>query len=173
MTQGSAPPPARRRLKPLTEHRRFEDQGCLFVVFSLADEKYAVSIDFVQEILKPRNITVIPHTPAWLAGVVNLRGRIVPVVDLRRKLSMPPRPADKGTRIMVALLDDLTLGMIVDAVLSVRPISSKRIEPASQLISGAVDAGSVTGLAKVDGDVITLLDVKQLLRKPDSEAERP
>ena len=168
MNQGSLSPAPRRRRKPLTEQKRFEDEGSLFVVFSLATERYGVSIDFVQEILKPRNITEIPHTPEYLAGVLNLRGRIVPVVDLRRKLGMAPRPATRATRIMVTLLDDLTLGMIVDEVVSVRPISQKRIEPAPPMISGAVDSAGVTGLAKIDDTVVTLLDLKEILRRTDA-----
>jgi len=170
MDMQPASPPARRRRKSLTQHKRYEDQGDLFVIFLLAGERYGAGIHCVQEILKPRNITEIPHTPDSLAGVINLRGRIVPVVDLRLKFGMPPRPHTKTTRIMVAVIGDLTLGMIVEEVLAVRPISNKRIESASPMLSGSVDVNAVIGLAKLDGEVATLLNLEEILGRRDDNA---
>ena len=160
--------PARRHRKSLAAHKHFEDRGELFVLFLLAGERYGAGIDCVQEILKPRNITPIPHTPDYLAGIINLRGRIVPVVDLRRKLGMPRMPIRRNTRIMIVINQGVTLGAIVDEVIAVRSIPDKRIEPAPPIISGAVDA-AISGLAKLSGDVITLLNLEQVLKQQGRE----
>lgn len=159
--------PAPRRRKSLAEHKPPEDQGDLFVIFQLGGERYGAGIDCVQEIIKPRSITEIPHSPDYLAGVINLRGRIVPVVDLRRKLRMEPRAHTPSTRIMVAVVRDLTLGMIVDCALAVRPIPAHRIEAAPPMFSAAVDPGAISGLAKIDGELVTLLDLQAVLDRND------
>jgi purine-binding chemotaxis protein CheW len=155
------PAPARR--KSLSGHKAPEDQGALFVIFELAAERYGAGIDCVQEIIKPPGITEIPHAPEYLSGVINLRGRIVPVVDLRRKLHMEPRPLTPDTRIIVALADGHTLGMIVDRALAVRPIPERLIEPPPPMFTAAVDPGAISGLARIEGELVTLLDLRSVL----------
>ena len=155
------PAPARR--KSLSGHKALEAPGALFVIFELAAERYGAGLDCVQEIMKPPRITEVPHTPEFLTGVINLRGRIVPVVDLRRKLRMEPRPFNPETRIIVALAHGHTLGMIVDRALAVRPIPERLIEPPPPMFTAAVDPGAISGLARIEGDIVILLDLQSVL----------
>jgi purine-binding chemotaxis protein CheW len=143
-----------------------EGKGLEYVVFALGAEKFAVGIESIQEILKPQNVTEIPHTPDFLVGVINLRGKIVPVVDLRQRLGMSAKEVGKSSRIIVAIHQSQAIGMLVDSVLAVQPVATKRIERASPLISGAVDSDYFEGIANLGNYIVTILDVKKVLNKP-------
>jgi len=143
-----------------------EDGGRLYVRFELAGEKYAIPIDSIQEILKPQNLTEIPHTPDFLSGVVNLRGKIVPVVDLRLRLELPCSEIKKSSRIIVVRGQDQFIGLLVDSVAEVCPIAKSRIEQASPIISGPVSTDYFDGIANLDNDIVAILDLKKVLRKP-------
>ena len=158
-----------KKFKSLRDDKPY-DKGDLYVIFALDNEMYALGIDAVQEILKPRGVTEIPRTPEHLTGVINLRGRIVPIIDLRLRLGMPPREATQSTRIVIGRHEDQSVGMIVDEVSAVRAVPHGSIEPASQLISARVDADFIKGLAKIDRGIITLLEPDRLLQKPGSAA---
>jgi purine-binding chemotaxis protein CheW len=165
MTDQNLPIPVKKSRR-LRREVRLEDEGAQFVIFMLADERYAVGIDTVQEILKPQRITEIPHTPEFLIGVVNLRGKIVPVVDLRRKLGLPVRAIVRSTRIIVSHYQGKPVGMLTDAVLAVRSVADTRIEPPAPLITGSVDVEAIKGIARLDDGVVGILNIDKVLEKP-------
>lgn len=133
------------------------------VAFRLAGETYGVPISLVQEIIRSCEITAIPRTPEYVRGVVNLRGKIVPVIDLRRRLGLPPADETAATRIVVVEVETGTVGMIVDGVSEVLRLSSKQIEPPSDLVAD-VDTDLIRGVGKRDAGLVILLDIEKTLR---------
>lgn len=149
-----------------------EIEGRNHVFFLLSGEKYAVGIESVQEIIKPKEITGIPHTPDYLRGVVNLRGKIVPVIDLKMRFGLPGSELSKSARIVVVRRQDQVLGLLVDAVLSVQPIPDKKIEPAPEILSGPVDSSFFEGIANLDNVIVAIIDLSKTLRKPVKDHKR-
>lgn len=132
------------------------------VSFVVAGEEFGVDILKVQEIIRPVAITRVPHAPAFVEGVINLRGRIVPVIDLRKRFGLPHRERDKDTRIIVVELIDKVVGFMVDAVKEVIRVAYNTIEPPPELAVG-IDAHYITGVAKLEDRLLILLDLDQVL----------
>ncbi|MDF2631395.1 MAG: cheW3 [Symbiobacteriaceae bacterium] len=142
------------------------EQITQLVVFQLGHELYGADISVVREVSPVQRVTKVPRTPKYIEGVTNLRGRVIPVVDLRRRLGLPVSSNTKSTRIAVAELEGGQVGMIVDAVLEVLRVPQSSIEPPSQLLS-KIDAEYVTGVAKMDGRLIILLDLARVLQREE------
>lgn len=136
------------------------------VVFQLGQELYGADIAVVREVGPLLRVTRVPRTPRYVEGVTNLRGRVIPVVDLRRRLGLPVKAATKATRIAVADLEGGQVGMIVDAVLEVLRIPVSQIELPTLMIA-KVDADYVQGVAKVDQRLIILLDLARVLEREE------
>ena len=132
------------------------------VVFDLANEHYGVDIGAVDRIIELQDITAVPHAPEFVEGITNLRGMVLPVVDLRRRFSLPTEDATRESRIIVIELDGAKAGMMVDAVTEVLYVSEENVEPPSPLVS-SVDSSFITGIAKVDERLIILLDLDKIL----------
>ncbi len=132
------------------------------VVFSLADEHYAVDIGEVWEINTVPEITRIPRAPQFIEGVINLRGEIVPIMDLRKRLGLPARPHDRETRIMVVQSVHNRLGLIVDSVREVMKIPEDAIEPVGQF-GALIDEAFLRGIVKQEERLVILLDMQALL----------
>jgi purine-binding chemotaxis protein CheW len=128
------------------------------LVFVLGDEEYGVDILKVQEIRGYEKVTAIPAAPAVLKGVVNLRGTIVPVLDLRTKFALPAPRADSQSVVIVLHLG----GRMLDAVSDVIRLTPSEVRPAPQL-GGVVDASYIAGVATQGGRMILLLDIEKLL----------
>jgi purine-binding chemotaxis protein CheW len=137
------------------------------VVFELGSEEYAVNISSVESIIKMQSITKMPHAPSYIEGVTNLRGRVLPVVDLRRRFGMPPQESTKNNRIIIIAINKIEVGMIVDGVSQVLTIPEQSVEPPPS-IAMSVDAAFVTGIAKIDQRLVILLNLDLML----SENER-
>ncbi|NJN98906.1 MAG: chemotaxis protein CheW [Anaerolineales bacterium] len=132
------------------------------VVFGLANEQYGVDIATVESIITLQTITRIPQAPQFVEGVTNLRGHILPVIDLRRRFGLPPAEPTKATRIVVVEIDGNTVGMVVDAVSEVLGVSEEAIEPLSPLVN-TVDSAFINGIVKVGERLIILLDLRKTL----------
>lgn len=132
------------------------------VVFDLADEHYGVDIGAVESIIKLQPITAMPHAPGFVEGVTNLRGTVLPVVDLRKRFGLTAPEATSETRIVVAELDGTQVGMVVDAVTEVLRVPADDIEPPSPVVT-TTDSSFVTGIAKVGERLIILLDLDKVL----------
>jgi purine-binding chemotaxis protein CheW len=137
-----------------------------YLTFMLGSEEYGVPVLKVREIIKALDVTRVPQAPEHVLGVVNLRGRVIPVVDLRRKFGLPLQPATDRTCIVVA---DVTLaattammGVVVDSVSEVLTVSAEEIEETPAL-GPQVATDYVLGLAKVKGSVKILLDLDRVL----------
>ncbi len=137
------------------------DELIQLVSFRLGQEEFGVDILNVQEINRMVEITKVPQAPHYCEGVINLRGKVIPVVDLRKKFDMEAAEWDKNTRIIVCDVNDNVVGMIVDAVEEVLRIPSSTIEPPPEIItSGAVDY--IKGVAKMEKRLLIFLDITKI-----------
>jgi len=133
-----------------------------FVTFTLNNEEYAVDILSVQEINRITEITKIPNSPDYVEGVVNLRGKVIPVINLRKKFSFEEKLIDDTSRIIIMDIQDITYGVIVDAVSEVLRVPSSTVEPTPPMSSEA-NSKFIKGLAKLDGRLIILIDIDNLI----------
>ena len=142
---------------------RTEEQ---LVVFDLASEAYGVDIGAVREIIRIMDITRVPKTPEFVEGIINLRGKVIPVVDLRRRFSLPVSEENKENRIVVVDIGGQDIGVVVDAVTEVLRISSELVEPPSSVITTA-DSAFLLGIAKLESRLIILLDLERVLTEQE------
>jgi len=140
------------------------------VTFNLANEEFGVDITRVQEINRMMDITKIPNAPEFIEGVVNLRGKIVPVVDLRKKLGFPEKEHDKSTRIMVVEVNGMVLGFIVDSVSEVLRIPESTIEPPPSLVGG-VESDYLNGVGKLDDRLLLLINLEKVIKSDQLSSE--
>jgi purine-binding chemotaxis protein CheW len=131
------------------------------VVCELADEHYGLDIAKVFEIIRHQPITPVPRAPTFVKGVINLRGRIIPVVDLRARFGMPEVEPTKETRIVVAESPSTRVGLIVDGVSEVLHVPADAIEQTPAVAAGA-DAEYLRGIAKLGGRLVLLLELDGL-----------
>lgn len=133
-----------------------------FLTFNLGDEEYGVDILKVQEIKGYVATTRIPNSPAEVTGVLNLRGTIVPIVDLRRKFGLPELEYDQFTAIVVVVVQGKVMGMIVDSVSEVVSIPSSEIQPPPEF-GNSMSSSLLRGMAKMGEKLTILLDIEQVL----------
>lgn len=131
------------------------------VTFEVAGEEFAVDILAVHEINRMMELTRVPQSPPEVEGVINLRGRIIPVLDLRRRFSMAPGQRDEHSRIVVVEVHSRVLGFIVDRVHEVLRIDSSIVDPAPQMVC-SIDSDFIAGVGKLKDRLIILLDLPKL-----------
>ncbi len=132
------------------------------VVFNVGKELYGVGIDSVQEIVRVPDVTEVPDSPIFLEGVINLRGRVVPVIDLRKRLRLNGAERTKSTRVLITGNGGNIVGLLVDSVSEVIKIQPDAIEDPPEMIS-AIGVEYITGVAKMEERLIILLDIKKIL----------
>jgi purine-binding chemotaxis protein CheW len=132
------------------------------VVFDLADEAYGVDIGSVREIIRMQEITQVPRTPDYVEGVINLRGKVIPVIDMRKRFGFPVADHTKDTRIVVIDIGGADIGATVDAVTEVLRLGADAIEPPMAVITTA-DSDYLLGIAKLETRLIILLDLQRAL----------
>jgi len=147
-----------------------ENLSAKYLTFNLTDEIYGVDVGHILQIIAIPGITPIPKTPDFVKGVINLRGRIIPVIDLRLKFRLAERAYDERTSIIIVKIteDDNTLyiGVIVDTVMEVLDITQEYIEDKPSF-GVELDTEFILGMAKVKNKIITLLDIKKILTKDE------
>ncbi len=144
-----------------------------YLTFRLAEEEYGIEILKVQEIIKMMDITKVPRMPDFVRGVINLRGKVIPVIDLRLKFGMEAKETTDKTCVVVVQLkgaaSKITMGAIVDEVSEVLDISGEQIEPPPEF-GTTVDTAFILGMGKVGKKVIMLLDVDRVLSAKELSA---
>lgn len=151
-----------------TEIRGNEEQ---VVVFQLAEQTYGVDIARVYEIIRMEAITRVPRAPQFVEGVINLRGRIIPVIDLRRRFGLPQNEQTRASRIIIVEMNGMTVGMVVDAVLEVLRLPADSIEPPPPVING-IDSAYLRGIALWGERLIIMLDTEKVLIEAEQEELR-
>jgi purine-binding chemotaxis protein CheW len=137
-----------------------------FLSFRLGAEEYAIDILQVQEIRAHENVTRIANAPEFIKGVINLRGNIVPIVDLRVKFGLPEQGINTQTVVIVLNIAKRTVGVVVDGVSDVIAVSAADIKPAPELASG-LDTRYIQGLASIGGQMMILVDIERLMTSRD------
>lgn len=140
-----------------------------YLTFHMFDENYGIEIRFVTEIIGIQRITEVPDMPGFIKGVINLRGKVIPVMDVRARFNLPPREYDERTCIIVVQLNTTSVGLVVDKVNEVVDIPSQNIEPPPRTSAGN-STEYIQGMGKMGDRVIILLNVGKLLY--DSELEQ-
>lgn len=143
-----------------------QDLGGKYLTFSLGTEEYGIVITKIREIIGIMEITAVPHTPDFIKGVINLRGRVIPIIELRMRFGMEVRPYDERTCIIVVDVPGPTgvvqVGMLVDSVSEVINITAQDIEPPPDF-GVSTDAENIIGMGKIKGKLKILLDVDQVI----------
>lgn len=139
-----------------------------YLTFVLCGEEYGLEILKVREINGLMDITVVPQTPNYMKGVINLRGKVIPVVDLRLKFGLPEAEYTKETCIIVVDAQDTLVGIVVDTVSEVVDVSAEDIEPTPRM-GQHVNTNFILGMAKIKGKVKILLDIDKVLRSDELE----
>jgi purine-binding chemotaxis protein CheW len=132
------------------------------IVFQLKDEEFAVSVQQIGSIERIQSITRVPNTASFVKGVINLRGVVTPIIDLRSRLGIEETAYSESTRIIIVYLEDMEVGLIVDAANDVIDISTDVIEPAPEVI-GIVNQDYIEGVAKLENRLLILLDLRKIL----------
>jgi purine-binding chemotaxis protein CheW len=132
------------------------------VSFKLGSEEYGVDIAQVQEINRMVAVTHVPRAPQFMEGVINLRGQLIPIIDLRARFGMPRAEHTKSTRIVVTEIGAKRVGMVVDSVSEVLRLPTDQIEDAPEMITG-VDTEYIRGVGKIEDRLIILLDLAKII----------
>lgn len=135
-----------------------------FVIFKLDTQLYGIDIQSVQIIERIKSIMRVPKTPAWIRGVMNLRGEIIPVIDMRTQFEMSPKEDDENTRIIIVKIDENMVGIVVDSVKEVIELQNQAIEQV-QNVQGKMNVNHIQGVAKIETEdaIVTLLHLKNII----------
>ncbi|WP_028572088.1 chemotaxis protein CheW [Desulfonatronum lacustre] len=134
------------------------------VTFHIGEEEFGVEILKVQEIIRMMGITRVPKAPDFVEGVINLRGKVIPIIDLRTRFGMAAQEHDKHTRIIVIEINAVIIGFVVDSVSEVLRIPGNTVEPPPPIISG-IESEYIRGVGKLADRLLILLDLDSLLSK--------
>ncbi|MCW8911507.1 MAG: chemotaxis protein CheW [Gammaproteobacteria bacterium] len=142
-----------------------EDEGLMQLVgFGVANEKFGVDILMVQEILRSAEVTAVPNSPEFVEGVLNLRGNIVPVIDLRKRLNLYDEASSQTKSwVLILNIDNRVVGFIVDHVTEVLKIEEKKIESAPDIIVSGLESQYIQGVCEIAGGLIIILDFDLVL----------
>ncbi len=140
-----------------------DDDIIQLVGFVIGDEEYAIPILNIVEIIKPIEFTRVPSVPEYVLGVFNIRGSVIPLIDLRRKFNLTPMNNTGDTRYIVMKGQDNTAGFVIDRLTEAIRIKANRIDPAPDSVGG--DKGMIYGIGKREDSMLTILKVESLLKR--------
>jgi purine-binding chemotaxis protein CheW len=138
------------------------DRLIQLVSFNLDEEEYGVDVLKVREIIRMPVVTRVPNTPHYVEGVINLRGKVIPIISMRRKFGLLETESDKQTRIMVMDVEGELMGFIVDAVSEVIRISGSEIQPSPAVVAGSVDQECIAGVINQAERLLVLLELERM-----------
>jgi purine-binding chemotaxis protein CheW len=145
------------------------DELVQLVSFKIGVEEFGVDILKVQEINRMLEVTRVPNAPEHVEGVINLRGKVIPIINLRRRFGMERKERDKDTRIVVVELSGKVVGFVVDAVSEVLRIPRNVTEPPPSLVAG-IEAEYITAVGKLEDRLLILLDLEKVLSMEEKES---
>lgn len=149
-------------MKATMENSAVSEEVMQFVTFTLNNEQYAVDILNVQEINRITEITKVPNSPDYVEGVINLRGKVIPVINLRKKFRFDEKSTDDTSRIIIMEINGITNGLVVDSVSEVLRVPSSIIEPPPPM-SSDLSSSFIKGIAKMEDRLIILIDIDKLI----------
>ena len=148
--------------------KKQDDELLQLVTFSIGEEEFGVNILKVQEIIRTMEIAKVPRAPEFVEGVINLRGKVIPIIDLRRRFGLAPKAHDKNTRIIVIEINNIIVGFVVDAVSEVLRRPASTVEPPPPVVAG-VDSDYISGVGKLQDRLLIMLDLDKLLSSEDMD----
>lgn len=149
-----------------SSQKKQDDELLQLVTFSIGEEEFGVNILKVQEIIRTMEITKVPRSPDFVEGVINLRGKVIPIIDLRRRFGLAPIPEDKDTRIIVIEINSIIVGFVVDAVSEVLRIPASTVGPPPPVVAG-VESDYISGVGQLADRLLIMLDLDRLLSSED------
>jgi len=155
-------------LEDINEELDEDAQKNRFLTFHLGKESYGIEIQYVTEIIVMQEITKVPDLPESMIGVVNLRGNVISVMDMRKRFHLESRDYDDRTCIIVVNIADLAIGLLVDTVNEVLNIPEEQVDPPPKTHSG-IKSNYIMGMGKVDDQVKILLDIEKILHEKELE----
>jgi len=154
-----------------SEGEQFDEGTLQFVTFSLGQELYGVPVDTVDEVIHMQFVADVPGVASYIEGITNIRGNVVPVVNLRRRLDLPVASGEGSDRLLVVEHNRERIGLQVDTVREVIDVAVNEIEPPSPIVS-SIDSDLIQGLAKTPSGFVILLDLDRALGRPDASGGR-
>lgn len=151
-----------------TDTSHDDSEEIQLVSFFLGEEEFGADILMVQEIIRMQPITRVPNAPHFVEGVINLRGKVIPIVDLRKRLNVSGAAEDsRKVRVIVVDVESKITGFIVDSVSQVLRIPQSTIEPAPPIVNAGIDSEYITGVSKLNDKLLILLDFNKILSKSE------
>ncbi|PTN38622.1 chemotaxis protein CheW [Desulfonatronum sp. SC1] len=151
-------------MREAAAHKDVGNELLQLVTFHIGDEEFGVEILKVQEIIRMMGITRVPKAPDFVEGVINLRGKVIPIIDLRKRFGMITQDHNKHTRIIVLEINAVIVGFVVDSVSEVLRIPANTVEPPPAIISG-IESEYISGVGKLADRLLILLDMDRLLSR--------
>ena len=139
------------------------------VVFELANEFYGINIALVESIIKMQAITQLPQTPSYVRGVTNLRGSVLPVIDLRTRFALEMKEDMRQTRIIIVTMGNVKVGVVVDGVSEVLRVSEESLEPLPPMVN-SVDSAFLKGIVRLEDRLIILLELSKVLNLDEQKS---
>lgn len=154
------------------------DEGTTnLVTFRLGSGEYAIDIMQAKEIIKMEKITLIPNAPYFVEGVINLRGNIIPIIDLKKRFNLEESEGDKNTGIIIAKIEDVDMGIMIDSISKVVSMANSDIQPPPSMLQG-IGQRYIKGVGKMEDKLLVVLDLDKLFTneeddKSEEEASEP
>lgn len=139
-----------------------------YVVFKVDDEYYGIDIDNVKSIERIQHFTRIPNAPLYVKGVINLRGEVVPVIDLRLRFKLDYKDLDSNSRIIIVFVNEIQIGLLVDSSSEVIEINSEDVD-SPPIVKDNVSGDFIKGIGKQDGELIILIDIEKVIGMKEIE----
>lgn len=149
--------------------KKQDDELLQLVTFSIGEEEFGVDILKVQEIIRTMEITKVPRAQNFVEGVINLRGKVIPIIDMRRRFGLDSKTHDQHTRIIVIEINNMIVGFVVDSVSEVLRIPASTVEPPPPVVAG-LESEYINGVGKLHDRLLILLDLDKLLSGEDMES---
>lgn len=153
-----------------TENRVDLEDSTNLVTFRLGSGEYAIDIMQAKEIIKMEKITLIPNAPDFVEGVINLRGNIIPIINLKKRFNLEETEGDKNTGIIIVKIEDVDMGIIIDSISKVVSISNSDIQPPPPMLSG-IGQKYIKGVGKLEDKLLVVLDLEKLFTTDEEEEE--
>jgi purine-binding chemotaxis protein CheW len=155
-------------IKAQKEKKLQTEELLQLVSFTIGNEEFGLDIQSIQEINRVAEITRVPNSPDFVSGVINLRGKVIPIIDLRKRFGFPKKENDKNTRIIVVELADMIVGFVVDSVREVIRIPKNITEPPPAIVAG-IGSEYITAVAKLEDRLLILLDLENILLEKEKQ----
>lgn len=136
--------------------------GTKYVVFKIDDEYYGIDINNVKSIERIQHFTRVPNAPIYVKGVINLRGEVVPVIDLRLRFELPHKELDSNSRIIITFVNEIQIGLLVDSSSEVIEINNEDVD-SPPMVKDNISEDFIKGIGKQDGKLVILVDVEKVI----------